>query len=152
MLNFLYKATMLIICINAMVYFIAGNSIETKSLGSQFGWVSPAFLNNQAITNTSQVGVTGINVGDDTNANLQQSAITNTTNILHFEDFLTVMGSMLSVIAYFLFGFMVWMPMIMPYPFWVLFVIPLFFVQIVGLFTLFQGIVGIMIFAIKSFI
>lgn len=151
MLNFLYKATMLIITINAIMFFVAGSDARTTVLSGQFNWVPTALRTDTNVTSTSQVAPSGIGTSD-TNANLQQTAITNTTNILHFGDFLAAMASVIGVILFFLFGFLVWMPMILPYPFWVLFAVPLVFVQLVGLFTLFQGIVGIMIFAIKSFI
>lgn len=147
MLNFLYKATMLILTINAIMYFVAGQS----QLSGQFGWMAEGLKTNTDINSTSQVGAQGFGA-TDWNATVQQTGSGSTSEIPPLFSFLGAAGYIFGMFFYMLFGFIIWMPMILPYPFWVLFAVPLAFIQIIGLFTLLQGVVGIMLFAIKSFI
>ncbi len=147
MLNFLYKASMIILTINAIMFFVVGN----QALSGQFNWVATGLRSDVNITSTSQVGTAGF-PSNDINASIQQTTTSSTSDIPPLFSFLGAAGYIFNMMFYILFGFTIWMPMILPYPYWVLFAVPLAFIQIIGLFTLLQGIVGIMIFAIKSFI
>jgi hypothetical protein len=131
----------MIMTINAFFYFIMGGAFHS-TYNDGFNWL-PASLRTGTgtIDSGSQVNPMGFEEGD-INSSIEVTGAASIKSIIRAGSFISALNFVYDLGFNIMFGYFVWLQLLLPFPLVVALSVPLFFIQMWGLFYLLQGFVS----------
>lgn len=142
MLPMFWKMSLLIIGVNAFMFFIMG-SMFPGVFPAEFTWLPSGMQNtNSTITNSNQVSPLGF-PEEDINSTIEPSATSSLRSVPKYFSFFGAADFIYKIGFNILFGYFIWMQAIMPMAIVLFIGVFLAFIQLLGLFYVLQSILSV---------
>lgn len=141
MIQLFWKLAILIITVNSFAYFVLGDTFNSDFQGQFDAFVPTDVQTGATITSSSQVKPLGFDVSTS-NSSIEATDADNPISIPFLSPFYNAATILYNLMFNLLFGYFVWMQVFLPWPLVAAIGVPLFLIEVIGLFYLLSLIVS----------